>query len=790
MLFSLDWLKELTPYTGTTEELLRRFNLMSTEVEDHYRLVTADKLTVGHVLECEMHPNSDHLHICQVDVGSSSTLQIVCGAPNVEKGQKVIVALDGAVLPGNFKIKKSTIRGVESNGMICSLDELGIDHKYHQEDGIHVLDSLTTVGSDPLTALSFDDEVIELSLTPNRGDLLSMMGVAYDVAAMFELPLTFPDSFVWDEVKKNPLTVTSSTKKCLSYYARVIENVTITESPQWLKARLIASGIRPINTVVDITNYVMLETGQPLHAFDYDKLNSQTIHVRQASKGETILTLDDKLRELTEDDLVITDGNIPVALAGVMGGKNTEVDATTRTILLESAVFDRLSVRKTSKRLDLRSESSVRFERGLDPNRTMVAINRAAILLQMLANGSVLKGVASFETQDLVPLKTTLTLSQLKKVTGCGYSEASVAHTLERLRFPYTLENQSFDITIPTRRIDVKTYQDIIEEVVRISGYDQIPTTLFSSAIPGALTERQKIRRTIRSILSTMGLNETLTYTLTDKTVAAQFDTNSLPLITIVNPINESRRYLKHSLIPGLLEVVLYNKARKMDEIHLFELGKGYFESGEKELLSAAFMGDFDYSDWQNPNRELTFYTVKGIIEFLFDKLHVSKISYRVPSNPHPWLHPGISAEIFLDNQPIGWIGKLHPTVQKEKGLDDTYVVECSLTDLFDAIKPVTKAKEVSKFPSVVRDIAIVIDRTVSAESLISVIRKVAKNRLSDIRIFDVYTGEKIDPTKKSMALSMTFQDYQKTLSTEEIDALFSRIVKAIESELNGTLRA
>ena len=789
MLFSLKWLKEMVSIPCTREELVAKFNLMSSEVEDHYQLVTATNLTVGYVKTCIMHPQSDHLHICEVDV-AKETLQIVCGAPNVAAGQKVIVALEGAVLPGNFKIKKSTIRGVESNGMICSLDELGIEHKYHQEDGIHVLPESSVIGTNPLEVLHFDDEVIELSLTPNRGDLLSMMGIAYDVSAMLDTALTLKDIFVKEVKESNPVKVSTQTPSCKSYYARVIRDVEIKESPEWLKARLIASGIRPINNVVDITNYVMLETGQPLHAFDFDKLKLNTIVVRNAIDNETIVTLDGKTRILVADDIVITDGHTPVALAGVMGGESTQIDQSTKAILLESAIFDGLTIRKTSKRLDLRSESSSRFERGLDPNRTLLACNRAAGLFEQLANGKVLANVNSFENQNLIPIVVDLSLSKLIKVTGYQYSEKLVSNVLKRLHFEFKLQDGIFKISVPTRRIDIKTYQDIIEEIVRIAGYELIPTTLPKSAIPGSLTEVQKQKRLIRETLSTLGLNETITYSLTSESEAKSFDADEKESIQLLYPIVETRGTMRHSQIPALLEVLNYNLSRKAENVHLFEIGKGYSNQGETEFVSGLMTGVFDDSKWQGITRPVDFFVVKGILETLFNKLNVDKVQFLPPKLPHPKLHPGISAEIIIEDISVGLVGKLHPSLSSEKGFPDTYVFEVDLKAILSASKPNDKMKEVSKFPSVSRDLAIVIDRSISAKQVIETLKKAGKKTLIDINIFDVYQGEKVALDKKSIALSLTFQDNSKTLSTEEIDLLVSKIVKAIATELNGELRS
>lgn len=790
MLFSVKWLKELVDIPCTTAELVTKFNLMSSEVEGFAKMVEANNLVVGHILSCIDHPQSDHLHICEVDV-STEILQIVCGAPNVATGQKVIVALEGAVLPSDFKIKKSTIRGVESRGMICSLDELGIDHKYHQEDGIHVLPQNTITGSNPLEVLNFEDEIIELSLTPNRGDLMSMMGIAYDVSAMLNTKIHLEEPKINEISKENKVIVSSETSLCKSYYARIIQNITIKDSPYWLKSRLIAAGIRPINNVVDITNYVMLETGQPLHAFDYEKLKTKQIVVRNAKRGETIVTLDGKNRDLVEEDIIITDGVNPIAIAGVMGGESTQIDENTKTILLESAIFDGLTIRKTSKRLDLRSESSSRFERGLDPNRTILACNRASYLLSDLALGEVLKGISYFETQSLNQQLVDISLEKLIKVTGYQYQKSQVEDVLCRLHFDYQEMNNVFNVSVPTRRFDIKSYQDIIEEIVRISGYDLIPTTLHKSSIPGKLTEIQKQRRVIRNTLVTLGLNETISYSLTSESEAKLFDFNNQTSVKLSYPIVDNRGTMRHSQIPALLDILGYNLARKTANVQLFEIGKGYTESAETEYVSGVLSGVYDDSKWQKMTRKIDFFLVKGLLEALFDRINVQNVNYLPFSQQHNiLLHPGISAEISINDEVVGWVGKLHPSLLAQKGLPDVFGFEIDLMKLIKASKPTLKMKEIAKYPSVTRDLAIVVDANVSAMQLVETIKKAGKKTLVDVKIFDVYQGENIDEGKKSLALSLLFQDYAKTLSTEEVDQSVSRILKMIAQELNGQIRS
>ena len=587
MKVSINWLKDLVDVNVSTEELAAKFNLHSAEVEEFYKLVEATDLVVGYVTKKEKHPNADKLSICQVDIGGEIS-QIVCGAPNVDQGQKVIVSLPGSILPGGFKIKKSVIRDIESNGMICSLNELGLDKKYHNEDGIHVLNEDTVIGNNAIEEMLLNDEVLNLDLTPNRADLMSVMGVAYDTSAILATKLHLKDYKVKEDSEVNPVKIKLDTENCMSYYVRVIKDIEIKDSPRWMQSRLIACGMRPINNVVDITNYVMLETGQPLHAFDYDLLDSDTITVRMAKENETLITLDEKERKLLKGDIVITNDKKAVGLGGVMGGFDTEIIPTSKRILLESATFDPYHIRITSSRLDLRSEASTRFERKVDPKRVILALEMATSLFIEYASGKALKGVSKVDNVDYSEINIELSLEKINSYLGSDYSLELIIDTLDKLNFEFDVMDNIFNIIAPSRRRDILTYQDIIEEIGRIIGYDKLPLSLPKTVSIGKLSERQVFSRELKRVLSGLGLNEVITYSLVNEEEVYDFVKDESPLVKLLMPMSMDKNVLTHTPINGILDSVKYNVARKNKDLMFFELGKKYEEDNETELLCGA----------------------------------------------------------------------------------------------------------------------------------------------------------------------------------------------------------
>ncbi len=804
MFVSYKWLQEYVDLSGVTaEELAEKITRSGIEVEgvDHLGEGISG-IVVGHVLECEQHPNADKLNKCLVDVGEGEPVQIICGAPNVAKGQKVVVAKVGAVLPGNFKIKKAKLRGEESNGMICSLQELGIESKLVSKEyaeGIFVFPHDVEPGSDAITELNLDDKVLELGLTPNRADCMSMMGVAYEVAAILGKDVKLPQPKVETSAEKaeDYISISVEAKEDNPLYvARVVKNVKIGPSPLWLQTRLMAEGIRPHNNVVDITNYILLEYGQPLHAFDYDRLGSKEILIRRANNGEKITTLDNAERTLTEEHLVITNGTDPVALAGVMGGANSEVKNDTSTVLIESAYFTGSTIRKSSKDHGLRSEASARFEKGIDPNRTREAADRAADLMAELAGGVVLEGVVAVDTLTIQPINVSVSLERINKVLGTEITKEKVEEIFTNLQFPFTVDNNTFHVNVPTRRPDITIEEDLIEEVARIYGYDALPTTLpVGESKPGRLSDYQAKRRLVRRFLEGVGLYQSITYSLTSAEKINKYALERSEPIRLAMPMSEERSLLRLSLLPHLLEVVSHDLARQIDSVATYETSSVFITRPnqelpeEKEHLAIALTGSWLSPTWQGEKKPVDFYVVKGIVEGLFEKLglenRTSFLQARVVD-----MHPGRTATVLLDNKEIGFIGQIHPHVQKELDLTPTFVVELSLKDILEADVDEILYQPIPRFPSMTRDIALVVDKSVAAGDMKQVIIDAGGKLLRDVTIFDLYEGERMEPGKKSVAYSIKYYDPERTLTEEEVTKAHDKVLKAVAEKFNATLRS
>lgn len=806
MFVSYRWLQDYVDIADIEpQELAEKITRSGIEVDSVESLNKGvSNVIVGKVVDVKLHPNADKLKLCQVDTGEGTLSQIVCGAPNVCAGQKVAVAKPGARLPGGIKIKKAKLRGEESHGMICSLQELGVEsHLVQNEyaDGIFEFSDQVEVGNDAIRELNLNDTILEFDLTPNRADCLSMLGVAYEVAAILDRDVKKPafDVAFSNESAADYIRVSIDSHEDNPYYgAFVVKNVKVAPSPLWLINRLVAAGIRPINNVVDITNFVLLEYGQPLHAFDYDRLGSKEIVVRRAKQGEEIITLDDETRHLSADHLVITNGNDPVAVAGVMGGASAEVRPDTTTILLEAAYFDSKVVRKASTDLGLSSEASTRFEKGVARNRVYEAGLRAVSLMKELAGGEVLSGVVEAGERNVSLHKITIEAERINRVLGTTIRTVEMEDIFRRLGFEYQLEDDTFTVTIPTRRPDIRIQEDLIEEVARLYGYEQIPTTLpVGESHPGRLSDHQKKRRIVRRYLEGVGIYQATTYSLTTLEKNRLFGHDSrCHDIGLTMPMSEERSHLRTFVLPHLLEALAHNLHRQETDVALYEIGS-VFLSEEKELrelpkeeehLAAVFTGVWLENKWQNEVKTVDFFVVKGVLEGLFEVLGFStEVTFEQARKEG--LHPGRAAIIKLNENEIGFIGQLHPSVQQKFDLNETYVFELSLEALLNEKTRQIQYDTLPRYPSVTRDIALVVEKDVKAGDVKEVIFRAGGRLLNDVKIFDVYEGEHVGPGKKSLAFSLLYLDPEHTLTEEEVNEVHTRVLDAVREKFSAELR-
>lgn len=757
------------------------------EVEDKSPLCQANNLVVGHVLTCDKHPDSDHLSLTTVDVGIKVE-QIVCGAANIAKGQYVIVATIGTVLPGNFKIKPVKIRGVESNGMICSLQELGLDEKYIPQQflkGIFNFDYVVKTGTSAIEALALDGWVMELGLTPNRSDLLSVLGFAYDFAAMSNQTITIPKYKIKETKNKNPLKITIETKGCARYYGAYIEEVSIKESPWWLKSALIAALIAPVNNVVDISNYVLLEYGTPLHMFDAIKVGTNLITIKQAQDGQTVVTLDDKTRVLSNDDIVITNGEKVIAIGGVMGLKNTMVDNETNKIILEAAYFDPMQTRSTSKRLNLKSEASLRFERGIDDKRVILGLNRALELLIQLADAKVSSGISSSLSYEIENPEIEIEKSYFNKTLGVQISEAELINYFKAYNYTYSITKQHYVVKAPSYRNDLKIKADILEEISRIYGLDKIPTKPVSSQTIGRLSFKQKRIRALRNQLADFGLNEIISYTLIKEKEVYQYN-NIGDFISILMPLSNDKKTLRQSLVHGLLDTIKYNQSRQQQNIAIFEIGNCFAKDIEDLHLGISLSGLLNDSQWKKQELSTDFFVLKGILDKVFNAMGIY-FDY-VSLDNHKAYHPYRQANIIYQDEILGQIAEIHPLEAKKLNISATVVLDINLASLLKKNRDLMYT-EISKYPNVSRDIAVIVDEKITAEELVSTIKQTIKHKLVNVQVFDVYKGDNIESDKKSIALSLTFNNKEETLKSEEIDQLINKIIKKLNYKYQAVIR-
>ncbi|GAB6683079.1 phenylalanine--tRNA ligase subunit beta [Streptococcus uberis] len=801
MLVSYKWLKELVAIDVPSAELAEKMSTTGIEVEGvEIPAEGLSKLVVGHVLSCEDVPET-HLHLCQVDTGDDEPRQIVCGAPNVRAGIKVIVAIPGARIADNYKIKKGKIRGMESLGMICSLQELGLPDAIIPKEfseGIQILPDNAIPGDSIFSYLDLDDEIIELSITPNRADALSMRGVAHEVAAIYGKELKFPVKIPQESSKATSdlISVAIESDKVLTYASRVVENVTVQASPQWLQNRLMNAGIRPINNVVDVTNYVLLYFGQPMHAFDFNKFESGDLLARQARNGEKIVTLDGEERDLIDQDIVIAVNDKPVALAGVMGGKATEIDSHSKTVVLEAAVFDGKAIRKTSGRLNLRSESSSRFEKGVNYDTVIEALDFAAAMLEELAGGQVLAGYLQAGQVPTEPVQVLTTLDYVNVRLGTNLAYSDIEDVFAKLGFGLAGDAQAFTVSVPRRRWDISIQADLVEEIARIYGYDKLPTTLpEAGGTAGELTASQLLRRRVRAIAEGAGLTEIISYALTTPEKAQAFAIESSHLTELMWPMTIERSALRQNIVSGMLDTIAYNVARKQKNLAIYEIGKVFEQNAdpkvdlpnERDTFAFALTGLVAEKDFQTQATAVDFYYAKGILESLFSKLNL-KVTF-VAEKDMVSMHPGRTARILLGEETIGFLGQVHPQVANDYDIPETYVAELNLQAIEANMASTQIFTEISKQPAVSRDIALLVDDQLSHQDIVTIIEGLGLKYLESIKLFDVYAGANIEPGKKSMAYSLTFQNPHESLRDEEVAKYMNKISEALLEKANAQVR-
>ncbi|MCI2947320.1 phenylalanine--tRNA ligase subunit beta [Staphylococcus caledonicus] len=795
MLISNEWLKDYVDAGVTVQDLAERITRTGIEVDDIIDYTKDIKnLVVGYVQSKEKHPDADKLNICQVDIGEEEPVQIVCGAPNVDAGQHVIVAKVGGRLPGGIKIKRAKLRGERSEGMICSLQEIGISGNVvpkAYENGIFVFPTEVEPGTDALTALYLNDQVMEFDLTPNRADALSMVGTAYEVAALYQTEMTKPEtqSNESSESATNALSVSVNNPEKVPYYsARIVKNVTIASSPIWMQARLIKASIRPINNVVDISNYVLLEYGQPLHMFDQDQIGSQEIVVRQAQTDETMTTLDNTECTLVDTDIVISNGKEPIALAGVMGGDFSEVTEQTTNVVVEGAIFDPVSIRHTSRRLNLRSEASSRFEKGIATEFVDEAVDRACYLLQTYASGEVLQDrVSAGDLGDFVT-PIDITVDKVNQTIGFELSSGEIKAIFEQLGFKTTQDGETLTVEVPSRRKDITIKEDLIEEVARIYGYDDIPSSLpiFGEVTSGELTDRQYKTRTVKETLEGAGLNQAITYSLVSKDHAKDFALQERPTISLLMPMSEAHSTLRQSLLPHLIEATAYNVARKNKDVRLYEVGRVFFGNGEGELpdeveyLSGILTGEYMVNAWQGKKEEIDFFIAKGVVDRVAEKLNL-EFSYK--AGEISGLHPGRTAIVSLNGTEIGFIGELHPQVAADNDLKRTYVFELNYDAMMEVAVGYINYAPIPKFPGVTRDIALEVNHDVPSSELLQTIHDNGEDILQHTLVFDVYEGEHLEEGKKSVAIRLNYLDTEDTLTDERVSKVHDKVLEALQAK-------
>ncbi|MEG2801298.1 MAG: phenylalanine--tRNA ligase subunit beta [Longicatena sp.] len=799
MIISRKWLQQYVDVSAfSIEELADKITSAGLEVEGIEKLSCGTNLVIGEVLDCSEHSDSDHLHVCHVNVGDCVE-QIVCGAPNVRAGIRVIVARVGALLPGG-EIKAGVIRGVESNGMICSLLELGVDaHQLSEEskNGIEILDADAPIGNEnPLAYLGLDDELLDIGLTPNRNDCMAAWSMALEVGAILHQEVKIPygkDLFM--EGNPTKLIVRSETDKCPIFLGKVINQVTLKPSPKWMRELLHSAGMKSINNVVDISNIVMLETGQPLHFYDIDALPSQEICVKDQLTCD-YNALDGEVYHIQKDDIMITSENKPIGIAGIMGGNDSKIEETTRGIIIEAASFHHVSIRNSARNLNLNSDASIRYQKGIEPTAIYKAMNRAIELLITYADAKEIEVGVQFGSNNYSPIAFHVNIGRINTLLGTDFSEDEVISVLDCLHLAPSKIGDDIQVSIPSYRSDLLIEADIAEEVIRILGYDRLPSSLPTlPATVGELNKAQVLRRKYRSILCSLGYNEALSYSLISKQRLADSIMPQEHIVELASPMSEERRYVRDSILPSLLDCIAYNQARSMKDIALFEISNVYGKGHVEERLAVALSGALQKNRWQKYSLDGDFYTMKGLCEALLESIGFegNRITFKENTMDIEHFHPFRSAQVFVGKELLGILGQIHPKMAQRYDIQDTYALEINLEVLLNNKASKVKYNEVSKYPSITRDLAFVVSEDIKVGDILKSIKKNGKlekeNIIQNVEVFDVYMGEHIEEGYKSIALTITFQSFTKTLKDQDINAIHERILETLKKDVNAELR-
>ncbi len=806
MKVSISWLKDYIDIRMDAADLADALTMAGLEVESvSNRYAYLQTVVVGGVMEVRPHPNADKLTICRVDTGDRS-YTVVCGAPNVSEGMLAPLAMPGTVFPDGSQLDQSVIRGEKSEGMLCSDMELGLGT---DSSGIMALDSSFNVGDRLAHALGLEDTVFEFDLTPNRPDCLSVIGIAREIAAIQNTALKYPDYSLAD--KKNTISALTSVRieapdHCPRYTARLVENIVLKPSPFWMQDRLLSVGLRPINNIVDITNYVLMETGQPLHAFDFDQLTQNRIVVKTAADGDKFVTLDQKERPLNHQMLMICDGEKPVAVGGVMGGLNSEIEDTSRRVLIESAYFNPVSIRKTSKTLGLATDASHRFERGVDPEGTVRAVNRAAKLMVELGEGTLIEGIIDEYPQPQTINRVSLSVERTHRLLGIHPDGNQIKELLESIEFKVEKmipegEDQRLIVVPPSFRVDISRPEDLMEEVARLAGYNNIPTTF--PAMPAEARPPARymdLRNRLKGLMTGAGFTEAITYSFVAEASCDRLRLKKKDprrnLIHILNPLIEDQAVMRTSLVTGLVETAVYNIDQQIKNIKIFEIGKVFIKTEsqdlplEPEFLAALWTGSRDEASWHGREIPCDFYDIKGVAEGLIHPLKIDNIRFTaLPENDCDYTRPGYSAQILAAETEIGVVGEIHPQVREAFDLrQPAYIFELDLDKIISLIPPTRNSRPIPKFPAIYRDITVIIDRSVETQTVLGAVEKNREDLVESLHLFDVFEGEPIAAGKKSVSFRVTYRSADKTLEDEDVNDLHKSITNKLINAFDATL--